>query len=158
MKKRKSSTFYTDGACSGNTGIGGWAYVELVPTEDGFKTISESGGKENTTNNIMELTAMYKALVKAYKDGVTQVTIYSDSAYVVNAITKGWLLNWYTNGWETKEGNPVKNKIIWEKVYKLIYVKGLSVTLNHVKGHNGDVLNELADRLAVKAKQEVMEG
>lgn len=151
MRKLRA-IYYTDGACSGNPGPGGWAYVRLRESVSGYKTEVESGGKESTTNNEMELTAVYKALVKAYKEGIKQVTIYCDSTYVVNAITKCWLLNWKENEWKTKEGNEIKNKKIWEKMYKLVYECGMYLSLNKVKGHSGDPLNELADRAAVKAK------
>ena len=154
----KELIFYTDGACSGNPGEGGWAYVEVVPCNSGIKTNVVTGNKQKTTNNEMELTATYMALVKAYKEKAKQVTIYCDSAYVVNAITKGWLLNWYENGWKTKEGKDIKNKHIWQKMFTLLYKKKLNVIMVKVKGHKGDPLNELADRSAVKAKQKIMEG
>lgn len=153
----KQSIFYTDGACSGNPGYGGWAYVELVRCECGYKTEIESGNKNNTTNNEMELTAVFKALVKSYKQRTKKVTIYSDSAYVVNAISKQWLKNWYYNDWKTIDGKHIKNQKIWEKVYKLIYEKGLCVDMIKVKGHSDNPFNNLADEMAVKAKQEIME-
>ena len=153
----KELIFYTDGACSGNPGIGGWSYVELVKCDSGFKTSVTKGNKRNTTNNEMELTGVYMALVKAFKSKAKKVTVYCDSAYVVNAITKGWLLNWYKNGWKTKEDKPVKNKHIWEKMFKLVYEKKMVINMVHIKGHNGDPLNELADRSAVGAKQELSE-
>lgn len=157
-KKHKDAVFYTDGACSGNPGPGGWAYVEVINCDSGIKTNVVTGGKKATTNNEMELTAVYRALVKAYKDKAEQVTIFSDSAYVVNAINKAWLFSWIRNGWKTKEGNEIKNKHIWEKMYKLVYECGLFISLNKVKGHKGDPLNELADRSAVQAKQRYTEG
>ena len=153
---RNVVSFYTDGACSGNPGEGGWAFVEVVPCDKGIKTNVVSGNKKETTNNEMELTAVFKALVKALKDGKTEVTIYCDSAYVVNAIVKGWLLNWYKNDWKTKEDKPIKNKHIWEKMYKLVYEKKLKINMVKVAGHKGDPLNELADRSAVEAKQRIM--
>lgn len=153
----KERIFYTDGACSGNPGAGGWAFVELVNCDSGFKTNVQTGGKKQTTNNEMELTAVYMALVKSLKDKAKKVTIYSDSAYVVNAITKGWLQNWKNNNWKTKEGKQIKNKLIWQKMYKLIYLKGIEVVCVKVKGHDADPLNELADKKAVEAKQEYME-
>lgn len=151
----KQITFYTDGACSGNPGEGGWAYVEVIPCDSGIKTNVVSGNKKQTTNNEMELTAVYMALVKAFKNKTKQVTVYCDSAYVVNAIQKGWLMNWSRNGWLTKDGNPVKNKNIWEKVYKLLYKKHIEVKMIKVKGHKGDPLNELADRVAVEEKEKL---
>ena len=153
----KNTTFYTDGACSGNPGNGGWSYVEIVPCSSGIKTNVVTGNKKYTTNNEMELTAVYMALVKAYNGKSKQVTIYCDSAYVVNAIKKGWLLNWHNNGWLTKEGKPVKNKHIWEKLFRLVYEKKLDIRFVKVQGHNGDVLNELADKSAVKARQKLSE-
>lgn len=152
----KKACFYTDGACSGNPGAGGWSYVELVKCSKGYETKVCTGSKKETTNNEMELTAVYMALVKSYKNKVKQVTIYSDSAYVVNAITKGWLLNWCDNGWKTVEGKQIKNIHIWQKVYKLIFEKGLIVNMQYVKGHKGDPLNELADQSAVEAKKRIM--
>ena len=154
----KEVYYYTDGACSGNgnkDAKGGWAYVEAVSCESGLKTNIVTGNKESTTNNEMELTAVYMALVKALKSGVKKVTIFCDSAYVVNAITNGWLLNWHNNNWKTVEGKPIKNKKIWEKMYKLIYTKKLIIKMVKVAGHKGDPLNELADKSAVKARQEL---
>ena len=158
MAELKHIDLYTDGACSGNPGEGGWAYVEVIPCSNGIKTNVVTGNKKQTTNNEMELTAVYMALVKALKNKTKQVTVYCDSAYVVNAITKGWLQNWHNNGWVTKEGKPIKNKHIWEKMYKLIYEKKLNIIMVKVKGHKGDPLNELADKSAVEAKQRIMEG
>ena len=105
----------------------------------------------------MELTAVYMALVKSLKQKAKKVTIYCDSAYVVNAITKGWLLNWVKNDWKTKDGKPVKNKHIWEKMYKLIYEKGLEVVMIKVKGHDDNPMNELADKIAVEARMKLEE-
>lgn len=152
-----SKVYYTDGACSGNPGAGGWAFVELVKCKEGYKTEVTSGNKPNTTNNVMELTAVYKALVKAYKEKASRVTIYSDSAYVVNAVRKGWLSNWYDNGWKTKEGRSVKNRDIWEKMHKLIYQKGMNVIMVKIAGHSGNPLNELADSAAVEERKKISE-
>lgn len=151
----KTVSFYTDGACSGNktnSGIGGWAFVECTKCDSGIKTKVTSGSKANTTNNEMELTAVYMALVKSLKAGYECVTIYTDSAYIVNAITKGWLCKWRINGWQTVEGKPVKNKHIWEKMFKLIYEKNIKLNIVKVKGHGTDMLNELADSAAVEAR------
>lgn len=151
--------FYTDGACSYNGkehNEGGWSYVELIKNKNGYETKVVTGNKKDTTNNEMELTAVFKALVKAYKDKKKQVTIYSDSAYVVNAITKNWLKKWNSNNWKTVEGKSVKNKKIWEKMYKLLYTKGLSVKLIKVKGHEDNPLNELADKMAVEARKRLI--
>ena len=157
----KTVSFYTDGACSGNgkkeegADNGGWAYVECTKCDSGIKTKVVSGNKTNTTNNEMELTAVYKALVKSLKAGYENVTIYTDSAYIVNAITKGWLCKWRINGWQTVEGKQIKNKQIWEKMFKLIYEKNIKLTMVKVKGHSTDMLNELADNAAVNARLEL---
>lgn len=157
----KQISFYTDGACSGNPGAGGWAYLEISieKTKEGSKInfCSKCGNKKETTNNEMELTAVYMALVKSYKSNNKKVTIYSDSAYVVSAIKKEWVKNWYYRDWKTVQGRHVKNQNIWEKIYKLIYEKGMQVTMVKVKGHDGDILNEYVDSLAVEEKQKIME-
>lgn len=154
--REDESVYYTDGACSEPMGVGGWAYIEIVPRNDDIDIFVKNGGKKETTNNEMELTAVYMALVKAYKRKRKKVTICCDSAYVVNAIIKGWLKNWCVNGWKTKEEKPIKNKHIWEKMYILLYKKGMIVNMIKVKGHSGDILNEMADMYAVKAKQSIM--
>lgn len=146
--KIESRTFYTDGSCLKNPGSGGWSYVELVPCKDGYKTRIVSDGKANTTNNEMELTAAYQAILSAYKSGIKRVYIHADSAYVVNAIAKNWLRKWKINGWKTAQDTPVKNQKIWEKIYKMIYEKDMDVITVQVKGHSGNVLNELADKIA----------
>ena len=151
----KKVSFYTDGACSGNPGNGGWAYVECIPTSSGIKTHVTSGNKQNTTNNEMELTAVYMALVKSLKAGYECITIYSDSAYIVNAISKGWLCRWRVNGWKTVEGKEIKNKHIWEKMFKLVFEKNLQINMVKVKGHGTDMLNELADNAAVEARKQL---
>lgn len=151
----KKVSFYTDGACSGNSGNGGWAYVECIPTSSGIKTHVTSGNKPNTTNNEMELTAVYMALVKSLKAGYECITIYSDSAYIVNAISKGWLCRWRVNGWKTVEGKEIKNKHIWEKMFKIVFEKNLQINMVKVKGHGTDMLNELADNAAVEARKQL---
>lgn len=158
MKNIESRTYYTDGSCLKNPGSGGWAYVELVPFKDGYKTKIVSGGKSDTINNEMELTAAYRAILDAYKAGVKRVYIHADSAYVVNAIGKNWLRKWRLNGWETTQGTPVKNKTIWEKIYRLIFEKDMDVITIQVKGHSGNVLNELADSIARRESERIEYG
>lgn len=108
----------------------------------------------------MELLAAYNAILKAYREGVKEVTIYSDSAYVVNPVINSWLLKWKSNGWQTSTGNEVKNKRIWERMAKLIYEKGMYINFVKVKGHSSDLLNDLADRRATneieRRKYEIM--
>ena len=131
---------YTDGACSGNPGPGGWAAILIYG--DNKKEIS--GGSRGTTNNIMELTAILEGL-KALKIEC-EVEIYSDSAYSVNAFNQGWIYNWMKKGWKTASGEPVKNKEIWQELYSL--TQKHKVTFNKVKGHSDDELNNRCDELA----------
>lgn len=131
---------YTDGACSGNPGPGGWAAVLIYG--DNKKEIS--GGSPETTNNIMELTAILEGL-KALKVEC-EVEIYSDSAYSVNAFNLGWIYNWMKKGWKTASGETVKNKEIWQELYSL--TQKHKVTFNKVKGHSDDELNNRCDELA----------
>ena len=133
-------TIYTDGACSGNPGPGGWAAVLI--SGDYKKEIS--GGSKETTNNIMELTAILEAL-KALKTEC-EVELYSDSAYSVNAFNQGWIYNWIKKGWRTAGGSEVKNKEIWQEIYSL--TKKHKVTFNKVKGHSDVELNNRCDELA----------
>ena len=106
-------TIYTDGACSGNPGPGGWAAVLIY----GEHKKEISGGCRETTNNIMELTAILEAL-KALKTEC-EVELYSDSAYSVNAFNQGWIYNWIKKGWKTADKKEVKNKEIWQEIYDL---------------------------------------
>ena len=131
---------YTDGACSGNPGPGGWAAILIY--KDTIKEIS--GGERNTTNNIMELTAIKEAL-KALKVEC-EVELYSDSAYCVNAFTQGWIYNWMKKGWKTSDGSDVKNKEIWQEIYNL--TKKHKVEFIKVKGHSDNELNNRCDELA----------
>lgn len=131
---------YTDGACSGNPGPGGWAAVLIYNGKE--KEIS--GGNKNTTNNIMEITAVIEGL-KALKYPC-EVELYSDSAYVVNAFTQGWIFNWMQKGWKTASGDPVKNKELWQELYSLTKIH--KVTFNKVKGHADNHYNNRCDELA----------
>ena len=136
-------TIYTDGACSGNPGPGGWAAV-LIYNEN-RKEIS--GAKKETTNNIMELTAVIEAL-KLLKYPC-EVDLYSDSAYVVNGFNQGWIYNWKKNNWKTSSKEPVKNKEIWEELYNLTKIH--KVNFKKVKGHSTNELNNRCDELAREA-------
>ena len=131
---------YTDGACSGNPGPGGWGAILMY--KNAKKEIS--GGSLKTTNNIMELTAILEGL-KALKVDC-EVEIYSDSAYSVNAFNQGWIYNWMKKGWKTASGEPVKNKELWQELYNL--TKNHKVTFNKVKGHSDNELNNRCDELA----------
>ena len=134
---------YTDGACSGNPGPGGWG--SIVMYKDKKKEIS--GGAKETTNNIMEMIAVIEAL-KLLKYPC-DVLIYSDSAYVVNAFNNGWIYNWYKNGFRTADKKPVKNKELWEELYGLTKVH--KVQFIKVKGHSDNELNNRCDEMAVEA-------
>lgn len=131
---------YTDGACSGNPGPGGWAAVLIYNGKE--KEIS--GGNKNTTNNIMEITAVIEGL-KALKYPC-EVELYSDSAYVVNTFTQGWIFNWMQKEWKTASGDPVKNKELWQELYSLTKIH--KVTFNKVKGHADNHYNNRCDELA----------
>ena len=136
----KEVTIYTDGACSGNPGPGGWGAILMY--EDIKKEIS--GAQKDTTNNIMEITAVLEAL-KLLKVECS-VKVYSDSAYVVNAFNQGWIENWKKNNWRTAGKDPVKNKELWEELYEL--TQKHKVEFIKVKGHSGIPGNEEADKLA----------
>jgi len=135
-----SVTIYTDGACSGNPGPGGWGAVLIY----GENKKEISGGSKNTTNNIMEITAVIEAL-KCLKNEC-KATVYSDSAYVVNCFNQGWIYNWKKNNWKTSTKGPVKNKELWEELYTL--VKKYNVEFVKVKGHSDNELNNRCDELA----------
>ena len=138
---------YTDGACSGNPGPGGWAAV-LIYNEN-KKEIS--GAKKDTTNNVMELTAVVEAL-KLLKYPC-EVDLHSDSAYIVNCFNQGWIYNWVRNNWKTTSKEPVKNKEIWEQLYNL--TKKHKVNFIKVKGHSDNELNNRCDELARNAIKEL---
>ncbi len=131
---------YTDGACSGNPGPGGWGAVLCA----GDREKELSGGESNTTNQRMELTAAIEALMALKRP--CQVTLYSDSAYLVNAFQQHWLVNWQRNGWLNSKKQPVENQDLWQKLLQLTKVH--QVDWQKVKGHNGVVYNERCDALA----------
>ncbi|MGB4512084.1 MAG: ribonuclease HI [Thermacetogeniaceae bacterium] len=136
----KEVTIYTDGACSGNPGPGGWAAVLLY--NEHKKEIS--GREESTTNNRMELMAVIQAL-KQLKTPC-KVNLYSDSAYIINAFQKKWLEKWQRNGWKTAGKEPVANRDLWEELLHLTKIH--HVTWHKVEGHAGDHYNERCDELA----------
>ena len=137
---------YTDGACSGNPGIGGWGVVIL--TVDG-KPLYLNGGSNQTTNNQMELTAAIEAL-KYFTDSQT-IKLNTDSKYVMNGI-ESWIVKWKKNGWKTTAKKQVKNRILWEELDKQI--KRHTIQWHWVKGHAGNEYNEIADILARKFIEE----
>lgn len=135
----KKIDLYTDGACSGNPGIGGWGAILIY---NGIEKII-SGGDNNTTNNRMELTAVIKGL-QALKEGC-QVDIYSDSAYVVNAFLQGWIDSWVVNNWKSSKGQ-VQNIDLWQQLLDLL--KKHDVKWHKVKGHADNANNNRCDKLA----------
>ena len=136
-------TIYTDGACSGNPGPGGWGAV-IFDNENKQKNIS--GSEENTTNNRMELSAAIMALEEVNTN--SEITIYTDSTYVKNGITE-WVLKWKENGWKNSNKEPVKNKDLWEKLVNLCEQN--TINWKWVKAHASNKYNNLADELATKA-------
>ncbi|MFH1096649.1 MAG: ribonuclease HI [Candidatus Desantisbacteria bacterium] len=136
-------TIYTDGACRGNPGPGGWAAILIIEE----KEQEFAGGQRNTTNNQMELMGVIQGL-KAIKPP-SKIRIYSDSAYIINAFTQNWIKNWLSNGWQTATKQPVKNQDLWQELLRLIQPH--QVEWVKVKGHSGDKYNERCDRLAVAA-------
>lgn len=137
---------YTDGACSGNPGKGGWAYI-LIDTGK-CEVYKEHGGERDTTNNKMELMSVFKAITYCIKQNIRKITIYSDSAYVVNAFKFGWLKSWKANNWKKKDGETIKNKELWKELSDLLEGYPIKVDFVKVKGHSGDTFNEMVDKLA----------
>lgn len=137
-------TIYTDGACKGNPGKGSWAAV-LLFEKDGHKLEKEiSGTSPHTTNNQMELTGVIEALRNLKQP--CRVTLYSDSAYIVNAFHQRWVEKWQRNGWKNSSKDPVKNRELWEELIELC--ERHKVTFAKVKGHAGIHYNERVDTLA----------
>ena len=134
---------YTDGACSGNPGKGGWGAILMFG--DIKKEIS--GASLDTTNNQMELTAPIEALKLLKRP--CDVKVYSDSAYLVNAFTQGWLKNWKKNGWKTADKKDVKNKELWLQIDNFMQIH--KIEWIKVKGHSDNEFNNRCDELAVSA-------
>ncbi len=143
----KRVVIYTDGACSGNPGPGGWAAVLRYNQHEKVLT----GAEPNTTNNRMELTAAIEAL-RALKTPCT-VELYTDSNYLVRAVEEGWLERWQQKGWRTASRKPVENQDLWRELWDLI--RRHQVRFIKVKGHAGDALNNRVDRLAVEAMRKL---
>ncbi len=140
---------YTDGACRGNPGPGGWGAV----LEYGKETKMLHGAEMMTTNNRMELTAVIQALLALKRP--CKIALTSDSKYVLKGITE-WLPNWKQKGWRTAAKKPVMNSDLWQQLDQLVVTH--EITWHWVKGHSGHVQNELADQLANKGIDELMGG
>ncbi len=138
----KHVEIFTDGACSGNPGKGGWGAILRY----GDITKELSGGETETTNNRMELTAVIKSL-EALREPC-EVTLTSDSKYVTDAVTKGWVYGWKRNDWRKADKKPALNVDLWEQLLPLL--QRHDVTFIWVKGHNGHPENERCDQLAVQ--------
>ncbi len=145
MAELKEVTIYTDGACSGNPGPGGWAAILMA----GGHTKELSGGDKDTTNNRMELLGVINGL-KALKFPC-KVKIYSDSAYVVNAFNQNWIDKWVLNGWKNSAKADVANADLWKELVKLTSMH--EVTFIKVKGHADNEYNNRCDELAVLESQ-----
>lgn len=141
----KKVILYTDGACSGNPGPGGYAAILIYNGVE--KEIS--GGEKNTTNNKMEMMAVIKGLEMLKEP--CEVSVYSDSAYVVNSIEKGWVYSWKKNNWKKADKKEVKNIELWERMLELMNMH--KVSFLKVKGHSNDELNNRCDRLAVAERE-----
>ncbi len=140
----KQVTLYTDGACSGNPGPGGWAAILIYNGRE--KVLS--GGEKTTTNNRMELTGVIEGL-KALKEPCA-VDLYSDSKYVIDALEKGWAVRWKKNGWMRNKKDPALNPELWEELLQLTEKHAL--TCHWVKGHAENDCNNRCDALAVQER------
>lgn len=151
---------YTDGACSDNPGPGGWASVFML-NED-YQVLN--GREYETTNNRMELLAVIETLkeilvLNAIKVGAKFI-IHSDSAYVVNSINNRWVDKWQMNGWKTTQGDDIKNRDLWEEFVeqrRLVRQRKIEFEMVKVKGHAGNVFNEMADKYAKMQSQQAKE-
>ena len=139
-QEMKKVIIYTDGACSGNPGPGGWAALLMY----GERSLELSGYEAHTTNNRMELMAPIKALSKL--NMACEVELYSDSSYLINAFTQGWLVNWQRRNWVKSDKKPVENQDLWQELLKLTAVH--KVKWIKVRGHADNPMNNRCDELA----------
>ena len=144
-KTRAKAHAYTDGACKGNPGPGGWGAIVVA----GGSEVELCGGEPATTNNKMELSAVIAAL--NYFHAPSDITLTTDSKYIVDAVQKGWLSNWKNNGWRKADKRAVANVELWEQL--LFLLEKHHVTFVWIKGHAGHAYNERCDRLATKCAQ-----
>ena len=140
----KTIFIYSDGACSGNPGPGGWAAVIIFPEN---RVLELGGGERHTTNNRMEMLGAIEAL-GAVRDRPEPVKLFTDSGLLINGI-KGWIHGWKRNGWQTAAGKPVVNQDLWERLDSLVQARKGRLAWGHVKGHAGHELNERCDVIAV---------
>ena len=146
---------YTDGACSNNPGPGGWAAIIIIKN----KITEIHGFEDNTTNNRMELTASIKSLQfiknNMQLDKVKRIDIYTDSAYVANAINQKWLKKWYLKDWMSKTGTKIKNIDLWTQLYDLLQETNCNINFIKIKGHSGNLLNEEVDKIAKQMSKNI---
>lgn len=147
VDNRKEVKLYTDGACSGNPGPGGYGAILI------YKGIEKeiSGGELNTTNNKMEIMAVLKGLEMIKEP--CNVTIYSDSAYVVNSVQMGWLESWRKNNWKKADKSKVKNIDLWERLLEFMQIHNIKFV--KVKGHSDNEYNNRCDKLAVSEREKL---
>ena len=143
----KTVTLYTDGACSGNPGPGGWGAILCY----GEHELSLSGGEAHTTNNRMELTAVIEGLKKLKEPCI--VELYSDSKYVIDALSKGWAWGWKKKGWVKSDKKPALNPDLWDGLLALVQTH--EVHYHWVKGHADNVYNNRCDAMAVAEWQKL---
>ena len=148
-RRMKTVTLYTDGACSGNPGPGGWGAILML----GEYKKEYSGGEPATTNNRMELTAVIRGLEALNQPCV--VELYSDSKYVIDALEKGWAKGWQARGWIKSDKKPALNSDLWERLLELCQIH--TVNLHWVKGHADNPFNNRCDELAVSEWQKLKE-
>jgi len=137
---------YTDGACSGNPGPGGWAWA-VAPTGE----VNDSGGESRSTNQRMEIMAAYQAVLH-FEDDPRVICIVADSTYVVKCFNDGWWRGWHKRGWKNSQRQPVANRDLWEPFIELVIQRG-RVEFEWVKGHSGNRMNDYVDALAVAHTQ-----
>jgi ribonuclease HI len=145
--QRPTVHLFTDGACSGNPGPGGWAFILRHPASGAEK--ESSGGEAETTNNRMELMAVIAGLTALTRP--SDVDLYSDSQYVLKGLRE-WLASWKARGWRTADKKPVKNQDLWERLDAL--KTGHTIRFHWIKGHNEHPENERCDQLAVQAARQ----
>lgn len=147
LKQASKIKIYTDGACSGNPGPGG--YGSIIILDDNY--VEELGDRSaSTTNNRMELSAVIEALrkVKHLAKSVDQVDVYTDSVYVIKGITQ-WVFGWLKNNWKNAEDSEVVNQDLWKDLHQLVQLFPKKIKWSYVRGHNGDDGNERCDKIAV---------
>lgn len=151
MDKKLSVKIYTDGACSGNPGAGGWAALLLLKKGTKKESVTVKGGEKFTTNNRMELIAVIESLKfvsKNLKNHKVDIKVFSDSSYVVNSINSGSTSKWESNGWKTTKDTDIANQDLWLDL--IMQIKSLQPEFIKVKGHSDNKFNNYVDQVAVK--------